>query len=474
MSQHARVVIIGSGSAGLSALREVRHATDDFLIVNDGHWGTTCAESGCMPSKALIEAANAFHRRHDFEAFGISGTEALRIDVPAVMARMKRMRDGFTKSPRAVPEKLGNRAISGRATLLGPNRIEIDGHGEVTADAIILATGSSPVVPGPWKTFGERILTTDTLFTLDDLPKRIAVIGMGAIGVELAQAMARMGIEVAGFDALESVAGMTDPEVAAVLRDAIAAELPLHLGAPAEISEGNAGNLIVKGADGAEFEADAVLAAMGRKPNIAGLGLETLGVPLDDHGMPEVDATTTRIGDLQVFLTGDANAIRPILHEASDEGHIAGRNAVADAPRCYSRRTSMAIAFSAPNAVRVGQSFKDLDGQDILIGSADFATQSRARLAEEAYGMIRVYAEPESGKLLGCEMALPEGEHFAHLFGLAIQSGMSVSDMLAMPFYHPVMEEGLRSALREISKQLPEEDRSDLSDCPEKGHPALD
>ncbi|AQS47671.1 dihydrolipoyl dehydrogenase [Thioclava nitratireducens] len=474
MSQHARVVIIGSGSAGLSALREVRHATDDFLIINDGHWGTTCAESGCMPSKALIEAANAFHRRHDFEAFGISAAETLRIRVPDVMARMKRMRDDFTKSPRAVPEKLGEKAISGRARLLGPNRIEIEGHGEVTADAIILATGSSPVLPGPWKTFGDRIFTTDTLFDRDDLPKRIAVIGMGAIGVELAQAMARMGIEVAGFDALESVAGMTDPEVAALLRDAIAAELPLHLGAPAEISEGNAGSLIVKGAGGAEFEADAVLAAMGRRPNIAGLGLETLGVPLDDHGMPEVDASSTQIGDLPVFMAGDANAIHPILHEAADEGHIAGRNALAESPRRYRRRASMAIAFCAPNAVRVGQSFADLEGKDILIGHANFATQSRARLAEEAHGLIRIYAEPGSGKLLGCEMALPEGEHFAHLFGLAIQSEMSTYDMLAMPFYHPVMEEGLRSALREIARQLPDEERSDLADCPEKGHSTLD
>jgi Pyruvate/2-oxoglutarate dehydrogenase complex, dihydrolipoamide dehydrogenase (E3) component, and related enzymes len=473
MSQHKRVVIIGSGSAGISALREVRRETEDFLIVNAGDWGTTCAARGCMPSKVMIEAANAYHRRHDFEAFGIGGADGLSIDIPALMERVRRMRDGFTRSPRSIPDNLGDKAISARAKLLGPNRVEIEGHGEVTADAIILATGSSPVLPKPWEAFGNRILTTDTLFELPDLPRRIAVIGMGAIGVELAQAMARLDIEVHGFDALDTIAGMTDPEVGAVLRERIAAELPLHLGAGAEISEGDS-CLIVKGGDGVSFEADAVLAAMGRKPNIAGLGLESLGVPLSDRGMPEVDPRTMRIGDLPVFMAGDANGIRPILHEAADEGHIAGRNALAASDTAYCRRTSLAIAFSAPNAVRVGKTFKELEGQEIVIGAADFSKQPRARMAETAHGMIRIYAEAGSGKLLGTEMVLPAGEHFAHLFGLAIQAGMDVHDMLAMPFYHPVLEEGLRGALRQIAKELPDPGRSDLADCPETGHPALD
>jgi len=108
-------VIVGAGSAGLSALREVRRYTDDFLLVNDGHWGTTCAAVGCMPSKALIEAANAFDRRNSFEEFGIRGADGLRADIPAVLARVRKMRDGFVKGPQSVPGELGKRAISGRA-----------------------------------------------------------------------------------------------------------------------------------------------------------------------------------------------------------------------------------------------------------------------------------------------------------------------------------------------------------------------
>ena len=363
-------VIVGAGTAGLSALREVRRYTDDFLLINDGHWGTTCAAVGCMPSKALIEAANVFHQRNTFEEFGIRGAEALRADVPAVLARVRRMRDGFVKGPESVRENLGKRAVSGRARLLGPGRLEVNGE-TVEARAIILAPGSRPVVPGPWQEFGDRILTTDTLFEQADLPGRIAIIGMGPIGVEIAQALARLGLDVAGFDAVEALAGIDDGQILAAFRPLIEAEVALHLGAPAELVA--AGDAIRVTAAGGSFEADAVLAAMGRRPNIDDLGLETLGAPLDEKGMPEVDPATLRIGDLPVFLAGDANAYRPLLHEAADEGHIAGRMAAPDAGGYgLCRRTPLGIVFSSPQVARVGPPLSELGDKDIATGSAGF------------------------------------------------------------------------------------------------------
>lgn len=464
-------IIIGAGTAGLSALREVERYTDDFLLVNDGHWGTTCAAVGCMPSKALIEAANAFHRRQTFEDFGIRGAEALHADIPAVLARVRRLRDGFVAGPASTPDKLDRRAVSGRAVLKAPNRVEVNGEG-VEARAIILAPGSSPVVPGPWQAFGERILTSDTLFEQADLPRRVAVVGMGAIGVEIAQALARLGVEVAGFDAEEGVAGIDDPQVLAAFRPLLEQEMRLHLGAPAELSEAD-GGILVSGAGGS-FEADAVLAAMGRRPNVEGLGLDALGVPLDEHGMPEVDPETLRIGDLPVFLAGDANGYRPILHEAADEGHIAGRNAAPDtAIQCYCRRTPLAIVFSSPQVARVGQPASAIPEDRLVTGETDFSKQARARMAAEADGLLRIHADRQTGKLLGAEMCVPAAEHLAHLLALAVERELTVADMLAMPFYHPVLEEGLRGALRKLSKALPS-GGSDLSECGDIGHDALD
>lgn len=468
----ADTIIVGSGSAGLSALREVRRYTDDFLLINDGHWGTTCAAVGCMPSKALIEAANAYHRRHTFDAFGIQGAEGLRADIPAVLARVRQLRDGFVKGPQSTPETLGKRAVSGRARLLGPGRLAVKGD-VFEARAIILAPGSEPVVPGPWRAFGARILTTDTLFEQTDLPKRIAVIGMGAIGVEIAQALARLGLEVAGFDTSGGLAGIDDARVLAAFRPLVEAEMALHLGAEAELEVAD-GGILVSGAGGG-FKADAVLAAMGRRPNIVGLGLETLGVPLDDKGMPELDPASLRIGDLPVFLVGDANAYRPLLHEAADEGHIAGRMAAPDAVRgSLCRRTPLSIVFSSPQVARVGPPLSALSDTDIASGSADFSKQARARMAQTAAGVLRIHAERKSGRLLGAEMCVPGAEHLAHLLALAVERRLTVADVLAMPFYHPVLEEGLRSALRDLAKNVAIVGGSDLSACPDIGHEALD
>jgi dihydrolipoamide dehydrogenase len=465
-------VIVGAGSAGLSALREVRRYTDDFLLVNDGHWGTTCAAVGCMPSKALIEAANAFQKRRAFEEFGIRGADGLRADIPAVLARVRRMRDGFVKGPEAVPEELGERAVSGRARLLGPGRLAVNGD-EITARAIILAPGSSPVVPDPWRAFGDRILTTDSLFEQDDLPRRMAVVGMGAIGVEIAQALARLGLEVAGFDMGETLAGIDDREVLETFRPLIEAEMGLHLGGSAEL-EDLGGTIRVTGAGGS-FEADAVLAAMGRRPNIDDLGLETLGVLLGNKGMPEIDPGTLRIGDLPVFLAGDANAFRPLLHEAADEGHIAGRMAAPGAiNQGLCRRTPLSIVFCAPQVARIGPPLSTLDSDAIATGRADFSRQARARMAQTAAGVIRLHADRETGQLLAAEMCVPAAEHLAHLLALAVERKMTVADMLAMPFYHPVLEEGLRSALRDLAKGVAAIGGSDLSDCRAIGHDALD
>lgn len=465
-------VIVGAGSAGLSALREVRRYTDDFLLVNDGHWGTTCAAVGCMPSKALIEAANAFHRRVTFEEFGIRGADGLRADIPSVLARVRRMRDDFVKGPEAVPEKLGRRAISGRGRLLGPGRIEVNGE-TVAARAIILAPGSSPIVPEPWRAFGDHILTTDTLFEQNDLPRRIAVIGMGAVGVEIAQALARLGLDVAGFDAVEGLAGIDDDDVLTAFRPLIETELALHMGAPAELEA--AGDAIRVTGAGGSFEADAVLAAMGRRPNIDDLGLDTLGVQLDDKGLPDVDPMTLRIGDLPIFLAGDANGDRPLLHEAADEGHIAGRMAEPDAGRAgLCRRTSLSITFTAPQVARVGPPLSDLGEADIASGRADFSRQARARMAQTAAGVLRLHADRKTGRLLAAEMCVHAAEHLAHLLALAVEAEMTVADMLAMPFYHPVLEEGLRGALRDLAGDVAAAGGSDLSSCKAIGHDALD
>jgi len=471
MPQTHDVIIIGAGTAGLAALREVRKRTESFLIVNDGAYGTTCARVGCMPSKALIEAAHAFERRTSFEAFGISGAQGLTVDVPAVLRRVRRLRDGFVSGVLKATDELGERSIAGRARLLGPDRVDIDGV-EHRAKRIVLATGSSPIVPPAWRAFGDRVQTTDSIFENEALPQRIAVIGLGAIGVELAQAFAHLGLNVTGFSTNARFAGLTDEEVRSALEDRLRRDLTVHVGDPAKLHESPGGLRVQSGEF--EVEVDMVLAAMGRRPNLTDLGLETLGVELDERGMPPVDRTTQRIADSTVYLAGDANGDAMILHEAADEGHIAGINAGNAEPQCFARRTPLGIVFSEPNAAFAGRRWADLDHDATIIGRVNFARHGRARTAERNEGALAVYADRKTGRITGAEICAPSGEHLAHLIALAIDRESTVADFLRFPFYHPVIEEGLRSALRKLAKQLPDAGESDLSSCPGLDIEALD
>ena len=469
MKRHVKVAIIGAGSAGLSALRQVKKTTGDYVLIDKGPLGTTCARVGCMPSKALIQVAGDFHRRRLFAESGITGSEHLACDIPAVLRHVRRLRDRFTSGMvQAIRTQAGDRLLDGHAKLLDVHHIQVADL-IIEADHIIIAVGAKPDVPKAWRRFADRILTYENLFEQETLPPRMAVIGLGPEGLELGQALNRLGVEVTGFTAGETLGGLSDPEVNAVIRKVIASEFPIHLGSPAEV-EPDGGTLVVRSGRNT-VTVDSLLLATGSTPNLDGLGLENLGVPLDERGLPAYDARTSRVGNLPVYIAGDATGFRPILHEALDEGHIAGLNVLADATEPYCRRPALRIVFCEPQLVMAGRSFAQLHSTDIVIGSIRFEDESRAVIEGTNRGILRLYAETVSGLLLGAEAACPGAEHLGHVLALAIQQRMTVSELLQMPFYHPTAEEALRAALLDAAQKLHVEGGSPLpalcGSCPE-------
>jgi dihydrolipoamide dehydrogenase len=209
-----------------------------------------------------------------------------------------------------------------------------------------------------------------------------------------------------------------------------------------------------------------VLAALGRRPNIDDLGLQRVGAPLDEHGVPRFDPCTMRVGEYPIYIAGDADGYRPVLHEASDEGHIAGRNATDDEDTAYARREGLMIVFTDPNAAIVGPGWRLVRDRPHVVGSVDLARQSRLRMRGADRGLIRLYAGAEHGELLAAELCAPDGEHIAHLLALALQCRLTVFDLLRMPTYHPVVEEGLRKAVRDAARQVKDKaPGSDLALC---------
>ena len=200
---------------------------------------------------------------------------------------------------------------------------------------------------------------------------------------------------------------------------------------------------------------DYVIAATGRAPNVRGLGLEHTSLRLDALGVPLFDASTLQCGDSHIFIAGDVNNVLPLLHEAADEGRIAGENAARFPDvRPGLRRTPLAVVFSDPQLAMVGSRYADLDPQRIVVGEVSFENQGRSRVMLRNRGLLRVYADAVSGRFLGAEMIGPDAEHIAHLLAWALQSQLTIERMLEMPFYHPVVEEGLRTALRDASAKL--------------------
>ena len=455
MTRDLDVVIIGAGTAGLSALGQVRKRTDSFLIINDGPYGTTCARVGCMPSKALIEAADIYHSRNLFKEMGFYLNGSVAVDGKAVMGRVRRLRDMFVKGVKRATDNLDEiRSIPGRAKIMGPGLIEVNGQ-MIKARKLIIATGSKAVVPGPWRELGDSLLTSDSIFEMEDLPESLAVVGLGAIGLELAQAFSRLGVKVTGFDALHTVGGISDPEVGKAAAEIIGSEFPIHLGYEVKLKSRTDGKVTVSWS-GYKIVVDKVLAAVGRTPNIQDLGLENMGVELNERGLPGFNSHTLQVGNLPVYFAGDVNGRAPILHEAADDGHIAGYNAMQDLDNehCFCRRTPIGIVFTHPNIAYAGRKFSQLEMDEAVTASENFTRQARAITASKNQGLLKLYASGVTAKLLGAEMIIPDGEHIAHMLSWAIQKGLTVFEMLELPFYHPVVEEGVRGVLRKLAWQI--------------------
>ena len=447
------VAVVGAGTAGIAAWRAATEEGARAVLIERGPGGTTCARVGCMPSKLLIAAAEAAEGARAAHRLGI-GIDRVRVDGPAVLARMRAWRDRFVGSVFEGLDRLPEDArLSGHAVFEGPETLRVGDGIRLRFKAAVLATGSSPSVPEPLRALGGRVLTTDTVFEIADLPDSLAVLGAGPVGLELAQAMARLGVATSVFDPSDSLGGLSDPDMKAAARDIFAEAFDLHLGAEVEAGapDGEGARLTWEG--GARTFS-AVLAAAGRPPNVAGIGLERTGARLDARGSPDLDPRSLLCAGSAVLIAGDASATRPVLHEASRQGRIAGRNAARlaaggslERPEPWPR---LAIVFSDPQIAVVGGGFDGEKGY--RVGRADFCDQGRAQAMDRAQGGLRLYAEPD-GRLAGAEMIGPQVEHLAHILAHAVQDGLDVARLRERPTYHPTVEEALDTALSDLARQ---------------------
>jgi dihydrolipoamide dehydrogenase len=371
------------------------------------------------------------------------------VDGPEALEHVQDLRDIFVdKVLSTSTDDMGEAFIPEYAQFIEPGLLQV-GERRIRAKRIVIASGSTPIVPEAWKAFGDRVLTTDEIFELEGLTESLAVIGLGVIGLELGQAFHRLGVEVTAIDQLETIGHLDDPEINKTAIQVLGKELPLWLGQAASIEEAPDGRLCVTAGD-QSVEVEKVLVCIGRRPNLDSIAIDKAGVTLNDHGIPDYNPNTMQIEDKPLFIAGDVNGDRPVLHEAADEGRIAGINATAEFPIPFRRKTPLFITFSDPNLVLVGKRWSELDHDNTLVGSVALGMLGRALIMGRNKGQLRLYADKGSGKLLGAAMLAPHAEHLGHLLNWCIEQELTVLQMVRMPFYHPVLEEAIQPVLREI------------------------
>jgi dihydrolipoamide dehydrogenase len=475
------VAVIGAGSAGLVARQQaLEHGAKRVVLIEGGVYGTTCARVGCMPSKLLIAAAEAAGHARGAAVFGVEVGE-LRIDGAAVMARVRRERDRFVDGVVRSTEAIEARdRLRGWARFVAPQRLIVEtdaGPVRVEAKAIVIAAGSTPNIPtslqGLAGKSGERLLTSDSVFDLPSLPSSLAIVGSGVIGLELGSAMQRLGVATKILDVGTRMPLMVSEVMQAQAHELFSKRLDLHMGLRELASEPVANGVRLRWTerDGQTREGvfDYVLAATGRRPQLDRLELGAAGIELDERGMPkQVDHRTMRIGESAIFMAGDIDGEHPVLHEAVSEGRIAGRNA-ARYPnvRAQVRQVPLGIMFTEPNVAIVGRVPADCEDEGVewSVGEVDYRDQGRARVMNQAHGRARVYGRREGGAIFAAELIGPGVEHMAHLLAWAIEQGVTAQRALELPIYHPVLEEGLRTAIAKLAHALSLSDEPKPLDC---------
>ena len=462
------LVVIGAGAGGLVTSYIAAVVKAEVTLVEGHLMGGDCLNYGCVPSKALIRSATLAHELRQAQALGLRGTGAgepggataavdFQVDFAAVMARVHRVIADI--APHDSVERyraLGVDVRQGRARITSPWTVEIttpDGVQTLSTRSIVIATGAEPFVP-PLPGLAEvGCLTSDTLWGLTHLPRRLLVLGGGPIGCELAQAFARLGSQVTQVESAACVMGREDAEVSVLVAEALRADgVQLLLGHQAvrceQTGRGEAlvKRLIVKTADGVEsaIEFDTLLCAVGRRPRVTGFGLEALGIPLTDKKTIAIDAyLETKFPN--IYAVGDVAGPYQFTHVAAHQAWYAAVNALFGRFKRFKADYSVIpwVTFTAPEVARVGLSEADAKQQGVAVEVTRYGLDDLDRAIADgtAHGFIKVLTVPGKDKILGVTIV---GVHAGDLLAeyvLAMKHGLGLNKILGTIHSYPTMAE---------------------------------
>ena len=445
------LVVIGGGAAGLNvALASARVGAKVALIEKD-RLGGECTNTACVPSKALLRAAKAAHEVRGASRFGVEVGE-VRVDFPKVMARIREVVDGFRHGE--TPEHLGEKGVEvilGTPKFDGYGTVLVDGSRRVEGKSFVIATGSRPAVPPIPGLRESGYLTNETIWSLDALPESLLILGGGPVAVEFGQAFARLGAKVTILEKNAQILHREEPEAAATLREAMAAEGVTFLTGRDATGVGKKdGRILVKhratdGGDSSEVEGSHLLVATGREANVEGFGLEALGIHASpEKGIPVDDSLATTAP--RVYAIGDVIARDRFTHAAERMAAVVFQNAVLKLPKKYRDEAIPRTVFTEPEFAAVGLTEAEAREKhgEVRVQTLDLAKVDRLRIDGDGGGFAKVVATPR-GKVLGAVIVGPGATLAIQELTLAIEHGLTVSDLGGTVHPYPTTASAVRS-----------------------------
>ncbi|MEQ8343817.1 MAG: dihydrolipoyl dehydrogenase [Marinovum algicola] len=456
-TESCTLLIIGAGPGGYVCGIRAGQLGLDTIVVEGDRPGGTCLNVGCIPSKALIHAADEFAKVSQFAGdneLGIS-TTAPRIDLARTLAWKDGIVKRLTGGVSSLLKKSGTRVVSGTARILDGKTVEVatrDGPRRISCEHMVIATGSKPLEL-PALPFGGPVISSTEALDLQELPKRLTVVGGGYIGLEIGTALAKLGAEVTVVEAADRILPQYDAELTKPVMARLAAlGITLHLSARASglTDEGRA--LTVESAEGRqEIAADKVLVTVGRAPVTRGFGLQDLGLTMNGEFLAIDDRCATSMRG--VYAIGDVTGDPMLAHRAMAQGVIVAEH-LAGQPALWDKHAIPAVCFTDPEIVTVGQLPGDA-AADVQTAVFPFAANGRSLTVERSDGFVRILHAADTGLVLGIQAVGAGVSELAGEFALAIEMGATLTDIAETIHAHPTLSETVQeTALKGLGRAL--------------------
>jgi dihydrolipoamide dehydrogenase len=454
------LVVIGSGPGGYTAaIRAAQLGLRTACVEKYRSLGGTCLNVGCIPSKALLDSSEHFWlARHRFPVHGIRGT--FELDLPAMMKRKDEVVRGLTSGVGSLFKKHSVTRLTGTGRIEGPGTVVVTNEGKsekVSTKHILIATGSKPAALPGIAFDGRRIVHSTEGLALPEVPKRLLVIGAGAIGLELGSVWMRLGAEVQVFEFMDRITpGMHAPSAAILQRSLTRQGMKFTFGAAAESArvEGDVVKLILKaGEERREAEGDVLLVAVGRRPYTDGLGLKDVGVVTDPRGRIAVnERLETSVPG--IFAIGDVIEGPMLAHKAEDEG-IAAVERMAGMTPYLNPDLIPNVVYTAPEFASAGLTEEQARerGHEPVTGVFPFMANGRARALDERDGQVALVADARTDRLLGAHLVGPRASDLIAELVLGMELGASAEDVARTVHAHPTLTEAVREAALAVAKR---------------------